>query len=145
MNTYNLYAKFIKKSYGTFFCFNNLSFVIIFLSGSILLPIQNAMSKEIYLKCTGKFEINRGQLIRPDWETSYLIINLNGLKSIIEDKGIKKYGETFISGSSYTVTHRDQKNKIKTKYKINGRYGNYVVDYPQKDRTLIGNCQKGRG
>ena len=120
-------------------------FTLIFLIGAILLPIQLAKSEEIFLTCIGKFEINRGELIKPDWETSYLTINLDGLKSSIDDKGIKKEGRTLIRRDSYTITHRDNSNKIKTKYQINGIHGTYMVEYPQRNRTLIGTCQKGRG
>ena len=120
-------------------------FTLIFLTGTILLPIQLAKSDQIFLTCTGKFEINRGELIKPDWETSYLTINLDGLKSSIDDKGIKKEGRTLIRRNSYTITHRDNSNRIKTKYQINGIHGTYMVQYPQRHRTLIGTCQKGRG
>tara|TARA_B100000965_G_C19555552_1_gene742008 strand:- start:574 stop:912 length:339 start_codon:yes stop_codon:yes gene_type:complete len=110
-----------------------------------LIPIQTTKSDELFLKCTGKFEINRGELIKPDWETSYLTINLHGLKSYIDDNGIKKTGMTMIKREKYTITHRDNSNRISTKYKIDGIHGNYLVDYPQQNRTLIGTCQKGRG
>ena len=117
----------------------------IFLLGIILLPIKVAKSEEIFLKCTGKFEINRGELIKPDWETSYLTINLDGFESFIEDKGIQTKGSTLIRRNSYTIIHKDNNKRIKAKYKIHGTYGNYVVDYPQRNRTLIGSCQKSRG
>ena len=120
-------------------------FILVFLSGLALLPLQKANSEEIILKCTGKFEINRGELIKPDWEISYLRINLDGLKSKIVDKGIKKEGRTLIRRDSYILTHRDYNNKIKTTYKINKSHGTYIVDYPQINRILIGTCQKGRG
>ena len=134
-----------RRDKRTSFRFKKVSTLIIFLSGLILLPIQLAKSEEIFLKCTGKFELNRGELITPDWETSYLIINLRGLKSYITNKGIKKEGRTLIRRNSYTITHRDNRNRIQSKYKINGIYGTYVVDYPQRNRTLLGNCQKSRG
>tara|TARA_Y100001968_G_scaffold269749_1_gene260648 strand:+ start:44 stop:481 length:438 start_codon:yes stop_codon:yes gene_type:complete len=127
------------------FGLGNFRYILVFLTVTILLPIQLAKSEEIFLTCTGKFEINRGELIKPDWETSYLTINLDGLKSYIDDKGIKKEGRTLIRRDSYTITHRDNNNRIKTKYKINGIHGNYMVEYPQRNRTLIGTCQKGRG
>ena len=123
----------------------SFSFLLVFTTGLILLPIQVARSEEIFLTCTGKFEINRGELIKPDWETSYLIINLDGLKSSIVDKGIKKEGRTLIKHNSYTITHKDNNNRLKTKYKINSIHGTYIVEYPQRNRTLIGTCQKGRG
>tara|TARA_Y100001968_G_scaffold319292_1_gene350604 strand:- start:624 stop:962 length:339 start_codon:yes stop_codon:yes gene_type:complete len=111
----------------------------------ILLPIQLVKTEEIYLKCTGKFEINRGALIKPEWEISYLNINLDGLRSSINDKGIKKEGRTSIRNNKYTITHRDSKNRILNKYTINGTHGNYIVDYPQQNKSLIGTCQKSRG
>ena len=134
--------------------FNNLTnpfqfpmfrFILVLLSGVLLLQVQETRSEEIFLKCTGKFEINRGALIKPDWETSYLTINLHGLKSTIDDKGIKKRGRTLIGRNSYTITHRDNRNRIKNIYKINGTHGTYMVESPQRNRTLIGTCQKGRG
>ena len=124
---------------------NSFSFILIFLTGVSLIPIQTTKSHELFLKCTGKFEINRGELIKPDWETSYLTINLHELQSYIDDNGIKKAGITMIKREKYTITHRDNNNRIKTKYKINADQGNYTVDYPQRNRTLIGTCQKGRG
>ena len=124
---------------------NTFSIILIFFTGVSLIPIQATKSDELFLKCTGKFEINRGELIKPDWETSYLTINLHGLKSFIDDKGIKKSGMTTIKREKYTITHRDNNNRIRTKYKIDGIHGNYLVDYPQQNRTLIGTCQKGRG
>mgnify|MGYP001347849661 CR=1 FL=1 len=120
-------------------------FLFLFLPGVILFPIQQAKSEQIFLKCTGKYEINRGELIKPDWETSHLTINLDGLISYIDEKGTKKKGRTSIRRNSYTITHRDNRNRIKTKYKIDGKFGNYIVNQPQINRTLIGTCQKGRG
>ena len=120
-------------------------FIFVFVSGVLLLPMQQSRSEEIFLKCTGKYEINRGALIKPDWETSYLTINLDGLISIIDDKGIKKEGRTLIRRNSYTITYRDNRNIVKNIYKINGTHGTYSVEYPQINRTLIGTCQKGRG
>ena len=127
------------------FQLNKLSLITVFLSGVILVPIQEAKSENLFLKCTGKFEINRGELIKPDWETSYLTINLDGLISHIEDKGTKKEGRTLIRRNSYTITNRDNGNRVNTKYKIHRTYGTYIVDQPQLNRTLIGTCQKGRG
>jgi len=115
------------------------------LTGILFLPIKQAKSEQIFLKCTGKFEINRGALIKPDWEISYLTINLNGLKSTIDDKSIKKEGQTLVRRNFYTITHRDKKNIVKNIYKINGTYGTYTVEYPQINRILIGTCQKSRG
>tara|TARA_Y100001968_G_scaffold288741_1_gene291216 strand:- start:582 stop:1019 length:438 start_codon:yes stop_codon:yes gene_type:complete len=119
--------------------------ILVLLSGVLLLPLQQTRSEEIFLKCIGKYEINRGALIKPDWETSYLKINLGGLISTIDEKGIKKEGRTLIRRNTYTITHRDNKNSVKNIYKINGDHGTYTVNYPQRNRTLIGTCQKGRG
>ncbi|WP_413677927.1 hypothetical protein [Prochlorococcus sp. MIT 0916] len=107
--------------------------------------MQKTRSEEIFLKCVGKYEINRGALIKPDWETSYLTINLDGFISTIDDKGIKKEGRTLIRRNSYTITQRDNRNSVEKIYKINGKYGTYSVASPQRNRTLIGTCQKGRG
>ncbi len=120
-------------------------FNLVLLSGLILVPLQKTRSHEIFLKCVGKYEINRGALIKPDWETSYLTINLDGFISTIDDKGIKKEGRTLIRRNSYTITQRDNRNSVKKIYKINRKYGNYSVESPQRYRTLIGTCQKGRG
>ena len=119
--------------------------LFLLLTGILLLPLQQTKSEEIFLKCIGKYEINRGALIKPDWETSYLTINLDGLISTINDKGIKKEGRTLIRRNSYTITHRDNKNRAKKIYKINATHGTYTVESPQINRTLIGTCQKGRG
>ena len=123
----------------------NLTFILLSLTGLIFYPIEIAKSEELFLKCTGKFEINRGALIMPDWEISYMTINLKGLISSIAEKGIKKEGSTLIRNNTYTITHRDIRKRIKTKYKINGNNGNYIVDYPQSNRTFIGTCEKGKG
>ncbi len=120
-------------------------FNLVLLSVLLLVPLQQTRSEEIFLKCVGKYEINRGALIKPDWETSYLRINLNGLISTIDDKGIKKEGRTLIRRNSYTITHRDNRNSVKNIYKINGNHGTYSVESPQINRTLIGTCKKGRG
>ena len=122
-----------------------LSFILVLLSGLLLVPLQETRSEELFLKCVGKYEINRGALIKPDWETSYLTINLDGLISTIVDKGIKKEGRTLIRRNSYTITQRDNRNRVRNIYKINGKYGTYSVESPQRYRTLIGTCQKGRG
>ena len=120
-------------------------FLFVLLSGIVFLPLQQTRADEIFLKCVGKYEINRGALIKPDWVTSYLTINLDGLKSTIYEKGIKKEGRTLIRRKTYTITHRDNRNSVKKIYKINGTYGTYTVESPQRNTTLIGTCQKGRG
>ena len=127
------------------FQYKKLSFIFVLLSGVLFIPLQQTRSEVIFLKCTGKYEINRGALIKPDWETSYLTINLNGLISTIDDKGIKKEGRTLIRRNIYTITHRDNRNSVIDIYKINGKHGTYSVQSPQRNRTLIGTCQKGRG
>ena len=119
--------------------------VFVLLSGLYLLPLQQARSEEIFLECTGIYEINRGPLIKPDWETSYIRINLNGLMSTVNDQGDIKKGRTSINGKSYRVTLRDNKNKIKNIYKINEKHGTYIFKNPKRNRTLIGTCQKSRG
>ena len=126
--------------------FTNFNFLRLFLYVLFIFsPIQKAKSEEIHLTCVGNFEINRGALIRPDWEISYLTINLKGLMSSIDEKGIKKEGRTLIRNDTYTITHRDIRKRIKTKYKINGNNGTYIVDYPLSNRTLLGTCEKGNG
>ena len=122
-----------------------IHFYLVLLSGLLLVPLQQNRTEELFLKCVGKYEINRGALIKPDWETSYLTINLDGLISTIVDKGIKKEGRTLIRRNSYTITQRDNRNSVRNIYKINGKYGTYSVESPQRYRTLIGTCQKGRG
>ena len=125
--------------------FSKINTVLVLISGLYLLPIPQAKSEEIFLECTGTYEINRGPLIKPDWESSYLRINLNGLISTVDDQdGIKK-GRTSISGKSYRITHRDNNGNIENIYKVNKTYGTYIVEYPKRNRTLIGTCQKSRG
>jgi len=120
-------------------------FILVLLTGILLLQSQETKAHEIFLKCIGKYEINRGALINPDWETSYLTINLDGLKSTINDKGGQKEGRTLIRRNSYTITYRDDRKRIKSIYKINSTHGTYKVELPQVNRTLIGTCEKGRG
>ena len=120
-------------------------FNLVWLLGLLLIPLQQTRSEVLFLKCVGKYETNRGALIKPDLETSYLTINLDGLISTIYDKGIKKEGRTLIRRNSYTITQRDNRNSVKNIYKINGNHGTYSVESPQRNRTLIGTCQKGRG
>ena len=120
-------------------------FIFLLISGLLSVQMQETRSEEIFLKCIGNFEINRGALIKPDWETSYLKVNLDGLTSTINDRGIRKKGRTLIRRNSYTITHRDNRNIIKNIFRINGKHGTYVVESPQRNRILIGTCQKGRG
>ncbi len=132
---YNLIASLCQKNFG---------FILLCFSGLIFFPIQFVKAEEVNLKCTANFEINRGELIKPDWEISYFKVNLVGLNSIIIDNGVKKEGRTLIRRNIYTIINYDE-NKIKTKYKIHSNYGTYTVEYPKMNRTLIGTCQKGRG
>ena len=145
MNEYHQITITNRKDEKTSLWIHKFRIILVLVSGVLIIPIQQVRSNEIFLKCTGKFEINRGELIKPDWETSYLTINLVGLKSTIVDKGIKNEGRTRIRRDSYTITHRDNSYRIKAKYKVHGTYGTYIVDYPHKERTLIGTCQKSRG
>ena len=125
--------------------FNKFRNVLVLLLSLGLVQIQQAKSEEILLECTGTYEINRGPLIKPDWETSYLRINLKGLISTVDDQGGIKKGTTSISGNSYRVTHRDDNNKIENIYKINKKYATYIVENSKTNRTLIGTCQKSKG
>ena len=124
---------------------NMLRLISSFVTGVLFLPLQQVKSEEIFLKCIGKYEINRGELIRPDWDTSFLTINLDGLISTIHYEGIKKEGRTRIRQNTYIITYRDTRNRIKAKYRINGIHNTYTIEYPQSGRQLIGTCQKGRG
>ena len=133
------------RSLSNLFKLPAFRFIFVFISGVLFLPIQEIRSQEVFLKCIGKYEIDRGALIKPDWETSLLTINLDELTSTIYDNGIKKEGSTLIRGKSYTITHRDNRNNIKHIYKINETYGNYIFEDIQSGITLIGSCQKGRG
>ena len=135
----------ILKYSNTEFSLKKFRFILLFLIGVITLPNQIANSEEIILKCTGKYEVNRGKLIKPDWETSYLTISLNGLISYIDHKSKRKEGRTLIRRNSYTITYRDKRNILKTKYKIHGTHGTYLVEHFDQNRTLIGTCQKGKG
>ena len=110
-----------------------------------MVPLQQNRSEELFLKCVGKYEINRGALIKPDWEIMNLIIKLDGLESTIVDEEIKTEGRTFIRRNKYTIRQRDNRNKVKKIYKINENHGTFKVEYPQVNRTLIGTCEKGRG
>jgi len=141
INFINTNINNLTKSYE----FKKNTFILIFLVGALPISSQVTRSEELYLKCSSKFEINRGALIKPDWEISNLIINLDGLKSTIVDKEIKTEGRTFIRRNNYTIIQRDNRNKVKKIYNINLTYGTFKVEYPQINRTLIGTCEKGRG
>tara|TARA_Y100001968_G_scaffold307740_1_gene325833 strand:+ start:412 stop:849 length:438 start_codon:yes stop_codon:yes gene_type:complete len=138
-----LFNNFTKFTYS--YQFHKFSSVLVLLSGLYLLPFQQAKSEEIFLECIGIYEINRGPLIKPDWETSYLRINLSGMISTIDDQSGVKKGRTSISGKSYRITYRDSKNNIENIYKINKTYGTYILEYPKRNKTLIGTCQKSKG
>ena len=137
------------KIFLTYSKLKRFSLIFSLLSGLLLIPVQltrsEDRSKEIFLKCIGKFEINRGELIKPDWETSYLTINLDGLKSTIVENGTKKQGKTLIRRDYYIITHKDVGNRINNIYTIHKTYGTYKIESPQRNKTLIGICQKGRG
>ena len=47
--------------------FRKFRLILLLLSGLLFIEVQETKSEEIYLKCTGKFEINRGALIQPVW------------------------------------------------------------------------------
>ena len=124
---------------------NRVRLILIIVSGLLFFPLQQSRSKELFLKCIGKYELNRGALINPDWEISYIKINLDGLMSVIDYKGKEKKGRTLIRQNSYTITQRDDRNIVKNIYRINRKYLNYTFESPKRNRTLIGTCQKGRG
>tara|TARA_Y100001978_G_C23479229_1_gene330780 strand:- start:190 stop:621 length:432 start_codon:yes stop_codon:yes gene_type:complete len=107
--------------------------------------LYKAKSDEIFLMCTGKYEINRGPLIKPDWETTYIKLNLNGLVSTVNNKGDMRRGTTVSKGDSYIITYKDSRNMLENIYKINRKYATYTVEFPKINRTLIGTCQKSRG
>ena len=111
----------------------------------ICVPSQSARSEEIHLICTGKYEINRGRLIKPDWETTFLSINLDGVMSKIDDGILIKKGRTLSRRGYYFITHRDNNRRVMAKYSVNKKLGNYLVKYPQTNKVLIGTCKKGRG
>ena len=142
------YIKFIKTNINNLtksFEFKKITFILIFLAGALPISSKVTRSEELHLKCSSEFEINRGALIKPDWEISNLIINLDALKSTFIDKEIKTEERTFIRRNNYTIIQRDNRNKVKKIYNINLTYGTFKVEYPQINRTLIGTCEKGRG
>ena len=116
-----------------------------FLTTLLWFTSQTARSKEIHLICTGKFELNRGRLIKPDWETTYLSVNLDGIMSKIDDGILIKKGRTLIRSGTYYITHRDKNSRVEAKYSVNKKLGNYSAEYPKKNKLLIGTCEKGRG
>ncbi len=119
--------------------------ILAFLTALLWLPTKTSRSEEVHLICTGKFELNRGTLIKPDWETTYLSINLDGIMSTI-DNGISiKKGRTLIRRGGYYITHREKNTRITTKYSVNKKLGNYSVEYQPKNKVLVGTCEKGRG
>ena len=120
-------------------------FLLAVLTAFLWLPSQTAISEEIHLICTGQFELNRGRLIKPDWETTFLSINLDGIMSTINDGLSIEKGRTLIRRGSYYITHRDENTRVKAKYTVNKKLGNYSAEYPQKNKLLIGTCEKGRG
>ena len=145
MNTNKLLPKNNINNLINHFHLKKFRFILVIHTALFLLPLSQAKSDEVFLECTAMFEINRGELIKPDWEISYITINQDRLKSIIYDKGIKKEGSTIFRRGSYTIKYRDLSKRIKTKYKIHATHSTYIVKYPQINKTLIGTCQKGRG
>ncbi len=70
---------------------------------------------------------------------------MDGLTSYIDHKGTRTEGKTLIRRKSYIIKHRNNKNKLKSNYKIDAIHGNYMVDHLEFNRRLIGTCEKGRG
>ena len=120
-------------------------FLLVVITALLFLPEQTVRSEEIHLICTGKFELNRGRLIKPDWETTYLSISIDGIMSTVNDNVSIKKGRTLRRRGSYYITLRDKNRRIKAKYIVNKKLGNYSVEYPQRNKVLIGTCEKGRG
>ena len=90
---------------------NKFRFILLLLTGLISLHVKQIKSEEIFLKCIGKYEINRGPLIKPEWETSYLMINQHSLISKIFEKVIKKDGTKLNKRNSYIITHFANRKK----------------------------------
>ena len=62
----------INKYSSIYYRYLQYRHLFLFLTVGILIPFQEAKTEELHLKCTGNFEINRGELIKPDWELSYI-------------------------------------------------------------------------
>ena len=124
-----------------------LNFFKLFLLGLIAFsPIKEAKSEQIHLTCVGKFEIDRGPLIKPDWQRSYFTMNIEGIlrtpSTIISDGGFPKRGRTFLHKGAYHIDHVGQDAEVLTKYIVNLTTGNYLVNYTKEGRVLIGTCRK---
>ena len=124
-----------------------LNFLKLFLFGLIVFsPIQKAKSEKINLTCVGKFEINRGPLIKPDWEKSYLTMDIDGIlrtpSTMISEGGFPKKGRTFFMNGAYHISYIGKEQEVLTKYIVNLNNGNYLVSYPKEERVLIGTCRK---
>ena len=127
--------------------FRKLKFLKLFLLGLMILPLmQNAKSEEIHLICVGNFEINRGPLIKPDWQRSYLTMNLEGIlrtpSTLVYEGSFPKKGRTIYINGSYHIDHLGKEEEVLTEYIVNLTNGNYSVNYPKNGRMLIGTCRK---
>ena len=127
--------------------FRKLIFLKLFLFGLMVFPaIQNAKSEEIHLICVGNFEINRGPLIKPDWQTIYLTMNIEGIlrtpSTMVYEGSFPKKGRTIFRNGSYHIAHLGKEEEVLTEYIVNLTNGNYSVNYPKNGRMLIGTCRK---
>ena len=127
--------------------FRKLIFLKLFLFGLMVFPaIQNAKSEEIHLICVGNFEINRGPLIKPDWQTIYLTMNIEGIlrtpSTMVYEGSFPKKGRTIFRNGSYHIAHLGKEEEVLTEYIINLTHGNFSVRYPKEERVLIGTCRK---
>merc|ERR1712167_401735 len=100
----------------------------------MILPLmQNAKSEEIHLICVGNFEINRGPLIKPDWQRSHLTMNLEGIlrtpSTLVYEGGFPKKGRTLYINGSYHIAHLGKEEEVLTEYIVNLTNGNYSVNY----------------
>ena len=109
-------------------------------------PMQNAKSEEIHLICVGNFEINRGPLIKPDWQRSYLTMNIEGIlrtpSTMVYEGSFPKKGRTIFINGAYHIAHLGEQEEVLTEYIVNLTNGNYSVNYPKNGRMLIGTCRK---
>ena len=127
--------------------FRKLKFLKLFLLGLMISPLmQNAKSEEIHLICVGNFEINRGPLIKPDWQRSHLTMNLEGIlrtpSTLVYEGSFPKEGRTTYINGSYHIAHLGKEEEVLTEYIVNLTNGNYSVNYPKNGRMLIGTCRK---
>ena len=112
----------------------------------VFLPLQKAKSEEIHLVCVGNFEIDRGPLIKPDWQISYLTMNIEGIlrtpSTIISEGGFPKRGRTTFKNGSYHIAYLGKEEEVLIEYIVNLNNGNYSVSFPKKGRVLLGTCKK---